>query len=92
MTHPANFQGISLFTPSAKDNVDKVKMCIRVDNTLFSEPLNIQAVGNAEIASCPRRNGGDLLVGVTNTLSRMRLSKIIVLTPNYILLNNTKVC
>ncbi|XP_063715273.1 intermembrane lipid transfer protein VPS13C-like isoform X3 [Symsagittifera roscoffensis] len=90
LLHPRDFAGITLFTPSSKETVEKMRLCVRVDNTLFSDSLNIQAVGNAEVAVCPRRSGGDQLVGVTNTLSKMGYTKIIVITPNFILLNNTK--
>ena len=52
LLHPRDFAGITLFTPSSKETVDKMRLCVRVDNTLFSDSLNIQAVGNAEVHTC----------------------------------------
>ncbi|KAF6206535.1 hypothetical protein GE061_017769 [Apolygus lucorum] len=85
--HPANFVGPIMFSFRAKSFFAKKKSQVRVENGQWSDKFSLDVVGNSGGVACINKNM-KYQIGIEIQLSYSTLTKIVVFTPFYVILNN----
>uniref|UniRef100_A0A146KJR5 Vacuolar protein sorting-associated protein 13A n=1 Tax=Lygus hesperus TaxID=30085 RepID=A0A146KJR5_LYGHE len=85
--HPANFVGPIMFSFRAKSFFAKKKSQIRVENGQWSDKFSLDVVGSSGSVACINKNMKHE-IGIAIQLSYSTLTKIVVFTPFYVVMNN----
>uniref|UniRef100_T1J4H6 Vacuolar protein sorting-associated protein 13 n=1 Tax=Strigamia maritima TaxID=126957 RepID=T1J4H6_STRMM len=88
--HPVTHVGPILFSFKAKHFFARKKTCLKIQDTEWSDKFSIDVVGSSGTVKCKHTNGFNYEVGVQIRLSNFKLSKIVIFTPYYLLMNNCK--
>ncbi|BES95651.1 Vacuolar protein [Nesidiocoris tenuis] len=85
--HPANFVGPIMFSFKAKSFFAKKKSQIRVESGQWSDKFSLDVVGSSGSVSCHNKNM-KFDIGISIQLSYSTLTKMVVFTPFYVVMNN----
>ncbi|XP_041917347.1 vacuolar protein sorting-associated protein 13C isoform X2 [Alosa sapidissima] len=86
--HPSDFRDVILFSFKKKNFFSKNKLQLSVSTSSWSDAFSLDTVGSYGCVRCPDKNM-DYLVGVCIQMSSFNLSRIVVMTPFYMLANQS---
>ncbi|XP_062405510.1 intermembrane lipid transfer protein VPS13C isoform X2 [Sardina pilchardus] len=86
--HPSDFRDVILFSFKKKNFFSKSKLQLSVSTSAWSDAFSLDTVGSYGCVRCPDKNV-DYLVGVCIQMSSFNLSRIVVMTPFYMLANQS---
>lgn len=89
MHHPPDFKGPVLFSFSAKNFFGKKKASIRVENGDWSDKFSIDVAGSSGMVVCVLQNR-IYQIGVRNQLTYNNLTKQIIFTPYFVMINKAE--
>lgn len=89
VTHPEDRKEALLFAFSAKNFFAKKKATLKVGNSEWSDKFSLDTVGSSGKVTC-KDAGAVFEVGVSISLSSFNLTKVVVFTPYYMLMNKAK--
>ncbi|XP_070507341.1 intermembrane lipid transfer protein Vps13 isoform X3 [Chironomus tepperi] len=84
--HPPEYDGPILFSFREKAFFGKKKASIRVDSGEWSDRFSLDVAGSSGVIEC-KVNGMVYQIGVQNVLTNNSLTKQIIFTPYYVLIN-----
>ncbi|XP_064421924.1 intermembrane lipid transfer protein VPS13C isoform X2 [Latimeria chalumnae] len=88
MKHPADQRDIVLFSFKRKTIFSKNKIHLRVSTSDWSSSFSLDTVGSYGCVKCPA-NTTEYLVGVSFKMSSFNLTRIVTMSPFYILVNQS---
>ncbi|XP_069759027.1 intermembrane lipid transfer protein VPS13C isoform X1 [Narcine bancroftii] len=86
--HPADFCDVILFSFKRKNIFSKNKIQLCVSTSSWSNSFSLDTVGSYGCVKCPANNK-EYLIGVTIKMSSFNMTKVVTLTPFYILVNKS---
>ncbi|XP_022255668.1 vacuolar protein sorting-associated protein 13C-like [Limulus polyphemus] len=89
-THPGSLNAPLLFSFRAKNFFSKKKASLKVENSEWSDEFAVDAVGSSGSIAAKIKDGKTYCLGVQIMLGQTSLNKIVVFTPFYMLMNNSK--
>ncbi|XP_063619785.1 intermembrane lipid transfer protein Vps13 [Cydia splendana] len=84
--HPKEYKEPILFSFRAKNFFGKKKAAIRIDFGEWSEKFSLDVPGSSGVITC-RHEGRSYQVAVTNQLSFNSLTKMVIFTPYFLIIN-----
>eukprot|EP00058_Branchiostoma_floridae_P017686 XP_002603175.1 hypothetical protein BRAFLDRAFT_226506 [Branchiostoma floridae] len=93
MSHPPNQQDVVLFSFKPKSLFAKKKALLRVDSqSEWSDKFSVDTVGSSGSITCKAAKGTDINyeIGVKIQLSNFSLTKQVIFTPHYLLVNHAE--
>lgn len=88
ITHPPDLEMPVLFSFKAKSFFAKKKASLKIHDSDWSEKFSLDAVGSSGTVVAKTKDGKTYGIGVQIKLSQAGLTKIIVFTPYYLVVNN----
>ncbi|KAI5727550.1 hypothetical protein M8J77_003640 [Diaphorina citri] len=85
--HPPSYKGTIMFSYKEKAFFGKKKACIKVENGDWSDKFSLDVVGSSGCIDCTYR-GKVYHVGVHINLTSNSLTKMVLFTPYYVIINN----
>lgn len=92
--HPVELEGVPMmFSYTAKSFLGKRKASIRIEESQWSDPFTLDTIEDAGKVTCKKPEGrneksrGIYSVGVNIAMSKSSLTKIITITPYYMIIN-----
>uniref|UniRef100_A0A8D8LZY6 Vacuolar protein sorting-associated protein 13C n=2 Tax=Cacopsylla melanoneura TaxID=428564 RepID=A0A8D8LZY6_9HEMI len=85
--HPPSYKGTIMFSYREKAFFGKKKACIKVENGDWSDKFSLDVVGSSGCIDCTYR-GKVYHVGVHINLTSNSLTKMVLFTPYYVIINN----
>ncbi|XP_058851035.1 intermembrane lipid transfer protein VPS13C-like isoform X2 [Acipenser ruthenus] len=86
--HPSDFRDIILFSFKKKNIFSKNKVQLCVSTSTWSSSFSLDTVGSYGCVKCPANNM-DYLVGVSIQMSSFNLTRIVMMSPFYTLVNKS---
>ncbi|GFX12510.1 vacuolar protein sorting-associated protein 13 [Trichonephila clavipes] len=87
--HPPDFNPV-LFSFKAKAFFAKKKAALRIGDSEWSDKFSLDAVGSSGTVIAKNKEGRTYMVGVQIKLSQAGLTKLVIFTPYYLLVNNSE--
>ncbi|XP_078056333.1 intermembrane lipid transfer protein VPS13C isoform X4 [Mustelus asterias] len=88
LKHPADFRDVVLFSFKRKNIFSKNKIQLCISTSSWSNGFSLDTVGSYGCVKCPAKNM-EYLIGVTIKMSSFNMTKIVTLTPFYMLINKS---
>ncbi|XP_051507279.1 intermembrane lipid transfer protein VPS13C-like isoform X3 [Myxocyprinus asiaticus] len=86
--HPSDFRDVILFSFKKKNFFSKNKLQLCVSTSSWSKGFSLDTVGSYGCVRCPDKSG-DYLVGVSIQMSSFNLTRIVTMSPFYMLVNKS---
>ncbi|XP_041074256.1 vacuolar protein sorting-associated protein 13C-like [Polyodon spathula] len=86
--HPSDFRDIILFSFKKKNIFSKNKVQLCVSTSTWSSSFSLDTVGSYGCVKCPANNM-EYLVGVSIQMSSFNLTRIVIMSPFYTLVNKS---
>ncbi|RXM97983.1 Vacuolar protein sorting-associated protein 13C, partial [Acipenser ruthenus] len=86
--HPSDFRDVILFSFKKKNIFSKNKVQLCVSTSTWSSSFSLDTVGSYGCVKCPANNM-DYLVGVSIQMSSFNLTRIVMMSPFYTLVNKS---
>ncbi|GFY45163.1 vacuolar protein sorting-associated protein 13 [Trichonephila inaurata madagascariensis] len=87
--HPPDINPV-LFSFKAKAFFAKKKAALRIGDSEWSDKFSLDAVGSSGTVIAKNKDGRTYMVGVQIKLSQAGLTKLVIFTPYYLLVNNSE--
>ncbi|CAK6982133.1 vacuolar protein sorting-associated protein 13C isoform X1 [Scomber scombrus] len=86
--HPADYRDIILFSFRKKNLFSKSKLQLCISTSSWSDGFSLDTVGSYGCVRCPANNM-DFLVGVSIQMSSFNLTRIVIMSPFFTLVNKS---